>query len=135
MMTETHKDLVDRMIVLENLMDTLENDLKTVHAVPFKIPEVYQALIQEILEMTWQDIVKLKKVFREENIKILSKREDNGFTQYQYLVNGYESVFRYWSYAMDMKVLKAMEGYMARLKNASIKPNESPFLSKRHDKD
>ena len=123
------------MIVLENLMETLENDLNTVNAVPFKIPEVYQAFIQEILEMTWQDIVKLKKVFMEENIKILTKREDNGFTQYQYLTNGYESVFRYWSYAMNMKVLKAMEDYIARLKNSSIKPNNTPFLSKRHDRD
>lgn len=117
MLSEQDKELVDRMIVLENLMLSLEKDHQMVAHVPFKIPETYQLLLEQLMDMVRKDMVALKVVFREERLKILDVREDNGFTQYQYMCKGYQSIFRYWSYAMDTKVLKAMEYYMHMLKN------------------
>lgn len=111
MIDEKDKQLLDRMITLENLMQTLEQEQALVKRSSFKIPEVYDHLLDHVMELVRKDMIALKMVLKQEKIKILMVREDNGFTQYDYLCKGYQSMFRYWSSAMQMKVQKALYEY------------------------
>jgi hypothetical protein len=112
MITEQDKQLLDRMITLENLMITLEKEQLLVKTCSFKIPEVYHHFFDHMMELVRKDMVALRAIMRKEQLKIISIQEDDGFTQYNYLCKGYQSHFRYWSYGMDMKVTNAFYEYL-----------------------
>ncbi|OIK05671.1 hypothetical protein BIV60_27635 [Bacillus sp. MUM 116] len=83
------------------LIQILENDHQTAVTLKFKIPEVYQNLIESKLKELRRQLVDLKAKMKELRIKVADPvRVNEEFIEYSYYPHGYEGKMRFWDAAM-----------------------------------
>ncbi|EWG08619.1 hypothetical protein [Cytobacillus firmus] len=109
---ESEEQLIVDYIYLDFLIRALEEDRLSVRSIPFKIPEVYESLIDEHLKRLRADIVRARKQMRELKIKVIGpKKVNEDFVQYDYYAHGYEGNMRFWTAAMEYKGTKTLKRY------------------------
>ena len=109
---ESEEQLIVDYIYLDFLIQALEEDRLCVRNIPFKIPEVYESLIDEHLMRLRVDRVSARKQLRELKIKVIGpKKVNEDFVQYDYFAHGYEGNLRFWSAAMEYKGTKILRKY------------------------
>lgn len=98
---ENEEALIVEYIYSTYLIQVLEQDHQTVGRLNFKIPEVYERLIESKLKALRTRLVEYKKQMRELKIKVLDPvRLNVDFVQYDYFAHGYEGNMRFWDAAM-----------------------------------
>lgn len=71
---ESEERLIVEYIYLTYLIKALEFDQKAVNRMNFKIPEVYQHLIENKIDFLWKKVVKVKKEMKELKIRVEDPR-------------------------------------------------------------
>jgi hypothetical protein len=101
---EHEEELVVEFIYTTFLITNLEQDCELVKKLPFKIPEVYEELIENRLKILRRELIEIKKQMRVLKIKVEKPYyvyED--FVEYAYFAHGYEGRMRFWTAAMNFE--------------------------------
>lgn len=98
---EHEEQLVVEYIYTTYLIQTLESDHQTADSLNFKIPEVYQELIEQKLKTLRKQLIEIKGKMKELKIRVDDPYEVNvEFVEYCYFAHGYEGRMRFWTAAM-----------------------------------
>jgi hypothetical protein len=98
---ESEERLIVDYIYTTYLIQILENDYQMAGNLSFKIPEVYQHLIESKLKILRTELVKIKGKMKELKIKVADPIRDDIFIEYAYFPHGYEGRMRFWVSAME----------------------------------
>lgn len=111
------EELIYEFIVKNYLLEELLNNRKDIRNLGFKIPEVYEHLLDEVISIIQKEIIKIRKEFRELDIKVDSVVVvDDMFVEYPYYARGYQGIMRFWVAALDLKVNKRLDEYFKSFK-------------------
>lgn len=98
---EHEEQLIVDFIYTNYLIQNLENDHQNVGRLTFKIPEVYQNVIEQKLKELRNQLKEIKAQMRELKIKVADPIVVNeDFIEYPYFPHGYEGRMRFWTAAM-----------------------------------
>jgi hypothetical protein len=99
---EHEENLIVEYIYTSYLFQILENDSQSVGTLKFKIPEVYQNLIENKLKYLRKQLIALKAQMKDLKIKVADPvRINEEFIEYRYYPHGYEGTMRFWIAAME----------------------------------
>jgi hypothetical protein len=110
---EHEEELVVEFIYTTFLITNLEQDHDFVRELPFKIPEVYEKLIENRLRILRRDLIEIKKQMRVLKIRIEEPYfVHDDFIEYPYFAHGYEGRMRFWTAAMRFEGTKRLRKIM-----------------------
>lgn len=97
----SEEELIVDYIYTTYLIRVLERDHEAVSYLNFKIPEVYEHLIEGKLKILRKQLVEIRAKMKELKIKVIDPhRVNEEFIQYDYFAHGYEGNMRFWDAAM-----------------------------------
>jgi hypothetical protein len=105
---EDEEELIIDYIYTTYLIQILECDHQNVSHLNFKIPEVYENLIESKLKILRTELMKIKGRMRELKIKVAEPAKDDIFIEYAYFPHGYEGTMRFWEAAMHYEGTKRL---------------------------
>mgnify|MGYP007051727909 CR=1 FL=1 len=81
--------LVAKHVMLPFAVAVLERDIQVLPRLKVKVPDVYTAALDEILQKTYQDISSTRRMLREQRIKVSEVERDVKGALWEYYVRGY----------------------------------------------
>jgi hypothetical protein len=98
---DEEEQLIVDYIYTTYLIQNLERDHQTAGTLNFKIPEVYQNVIEHKLKELRKQLIEIKRQMKDLKIKVADPVRVNGeFLEYAYYPHGYEGRMRFWDAAM-----------------------------------
>ncbi|WP_286231322.1 hypothetical protein [Neobacillus mesonae] len=98
---ESEENLIVDYIYTNYLIQILESDYQSVCTLNFKIPEVYESLIEAKLKELRKQLIEIKRQMKDLKIKVADPvRVNEEFFEYAYYPHGYEGKMRFWEAAM-----------------------------------
>ncbi len=89
LLLEEELQYVKNFVILPVILDVLERDIKTLGNLQLKMPEIYIRILQSIQNMVLVDLTKIKKISREQGIKVYEQHRTNRGMEASYLCRGY----------------------------------------------
>jgi hypothetical protein len=107
---EHEEQLVVEYIYTTYLIQILENDHQTAGTLNFKVPEVYQNVIEHKLKELRRRLFEIKGQMKELKIKVADSYEVNvEFVEYPYFAHGAEGRMRFWTAAMEYEGARRLQ--------------------------
>jgi hypothetical protein len=79
-----------RFLLLSMAMIVIEQDMKYVEAGPFKIKELYQQLLDNMMLLAANERKQLRKIMRQKRMQIVRLHRNDSFSTYLFVCNGHE---------------------------------------------
>ncbi len=112
------KDLALESIAVDLLIRSLDRDIGSIKTSKLKLKSSYIKLLEKIHADAVRDAAEIKKMMRKREIRILGQNVLNTeFVQYEYIVRGYTSEFRFFKPALKKHVENKLEQYTTKSSN------------------
>ena len=111
-------EIASRYLFVDLALATIDVDLKRLndHGI-FKINEVYINLLHKLQVIGIEERRELKKLLKQEDIKIVLTAKREVFTEYTIYCKGKEEIKNYFNYHIRNKVRDTMNGWLAKIGN------------------
>lgn len=106
------QNMIEQAIYLPMAIAILNRDLTFIKQGPFKLKDPYLHLIEQSLKLALKDLSVVKQKLRKERIRIRKVKQEEGFTKYSFLYNGYEEMHKYFNPRIREQVNLLLEHYL-----------------------
>ncbi|WLR51510.1 hypothetical protein LC040_00980 [Bacillus tianshenii] len=111
---ENDRKALELSIFLPMVLTVLTKDLNALKQVPFKLNEPYVELIEETQKHIQNDLRKVKQLMKIRNLKAFKEGQDDVFSQYLFIYNGYEEKRNYFNPKIRHNVELLMKQYFLK---------------------
>ena len=114
--TREEYEIASRYLFVDLTLSTIEVDLKNLHENDlFKIKEVYINLLEKLQVIGTEERRNLKKLLKQEDIKLVLTDKRDTFTEYTIYCKGKEEVKSYWNYHIRNRVRDIMNEWLGKM--------------------
>jgi hypothetical protein len=106
------QNMIERAIYLPMAIAILHRDITIIKQGPFKLKDPYIHLIEQSLKLAQKDLSDVKQELRKKSIRIRKVNQEEGFTKYSFLYNGYEELHNYFNPRIREQVNLLLEYYL-----------------------
>lgn len=103
---------IEQAIYLPMAIAVLNRDITIIQQGSFKLKEPYIHLIEQSLKLAQKDLSEVKLELRKNRIRIRKVKQEEGFTKYSFLYNGYEEMHNYFNPRIREQVNLLLEHYL-----------------------
>ena len=96
--------LFEQAIYLPLLLIVLEKDRNHIESSPIKLKEPYILLLDNVMKKVQLQLREVKSTMKKENLRLQKLKQDDSFTMYAFLFNGYEEHHNYFNPRIRNKV-------------------------------
>jgi hypothetical protein len=114
-LTSQQIQLFEQAIYLPLLLIVLERDTTIIEASTIKLKEPYIILIDEVMKKIQIELKLVKKEMKQQNMKLHKLKQDEAFTMYAFLFNGYEEHHNYFNPRIRNKVNDLLMFYLVKM--------------------
>ncbi|WLR42237.1 hypothetical protein LC087_16110 [Bacillus carboniphilus] len=110
------KKLLYDYIYNDYLLEQLDQDRTFFEKSKMRIPDVYENLMDDIVDVIGKDLRKIQVQMREKELSVEAPVQlDDWFIEYVYHAHGYYGTFRFWKSALNLEANKRLEAVRERL--------------------
>lgn len=109
---EKDRNLIEQAIYLPMVLTVLHRDLKLFENGSFKLPEPYIEWVNQTMKIIQAELSEVKRILRQENIKVSEMKRDETFTMFLFLYKGYEEYHNYFNPRIRNRVEELMKFYL-----------------------
>ncbi|WP_078381510.1 hypothetical protein [Sutcliffiella halmapala] len=106
--------LFEQAIYLPLLLIVLEKDTSIISKSTIKLKEPYLMLIDEVMKSVQLQLKQVKLNMKQQKMKLHKLSQDESFTMYSFLFNGYEEQHNYFNPRIRNKVNDMLMHYLAK---------------------
>ncbi|EOR24930.1 protein YhjD [Niallia nealsonii AAU1] len=110
-LNEDERNIFENAIYLPMVLTILDRDLKVAETAPFKLKQVYLNLIEHTMKQVQKDMRENNTKMYKNKWKLLKGESDEAFTEYNFYINGYHEVHRYFNYNLRNNTEKLLNYY------------------------
>jgi hypothetical protein len=107
----------ENMIYLPMIINVLERDRGSIEIGAFKLKGPYTNLIESALTAAKTELRETNKYARKNNMKVIKGKNDGTFTDYTFIVGGYEDKRRYLNIRLRNRTEELMSVYFSKVGN------------------
>ncbi|AST90520.1 hypothetical protein ACWE42_08870 [Sutcliffiella cohnii] len=96
--------LFEQAIYLPLILIVLEKDLKHIESSPLKLKEPYTLFLEDVMKKVQIQLRDVKQTMKKENLRLQKLKQDDSFTLYAFLFDGYEEHHNYFNPRIRNKV-------------------------------
>lgn len=96
--------LFEQAIYLPLILIVLEKDIKHIESSPLKLKEPYMLFLEDVMKKVQIQLRDVKKAMKKENLRLQKLKQDDSFTLYAFLFDGYEEHHNYFNPRIRNKV-------------------------------
>ncbi|USB34625.1 hypothetical protein [Paenibacillus sp. YPG26] len=100
--TEEEAGWVKEFLLLPLILDLMERDAQLIssRSAPFKLPELYMAVLRELQSRITQELSRIRQQMRQHGIKVYEQHRTKAGLEARYLCRGYQYEFSMlWGFA------------------------------------
>ncbi|ART75714.1 hypothetical protein ACQCU1_08395 [Sutcliffiella horikoshii] len=112
--------LFEQAIYLPLLLIVLERDTSIIKDSGIKLKEPYLTLIDQVMRKIQLQLKQIKADMKQQQMKLHKLKQDESFTMYAFLFNGYEEHHNYFNPRIRNKVNELLMQYILRMEESSI---------------
>lgn len=112
-------NLFEQAIYLPLLLIVLERDTSIIKDSGIKLKEPYLTLIDQVMRKIQLQLKQIKTDMKQQQMKLHKLKQDESFTMYAFLFNGYEEHHNYFNPRIRNKVNELLMHYILRMEEAS----------------
>ncbi|WP_226682608.1 hypothetical protein [Sutcliffiella horikoshii] len=112
-------NLFEQAIYLPLLLIVLERDTSIIKDSGIKLKEPYLTLIDQVMRKIQLQLKQIKTDMKQQQMKLHKLKQDESFTMYAFLFNGYEEHHNYFNPRIRNKVNELLMQYILRMEEAS----------------
>jgi hypothetical protein len=109
---EKDRDILEQAIYLPMVLTILERDLQIIEKSAFKLKRPYLDLIEETMKVIQINLAEVKRYMKQNKLKVEKLKQDEAFTMYLFLYQGYEEQHNYFNPRIRNKVQELMTYYL-----------------------
>lgn len=109
---ENDRDILEQAIYLPMVLTILERDLQLIEKSAFKLKGPYLDLVEETLKVIQTNLADVKRYMKQNKMKVEKLKQDEAFTMYLFLYQGYEEQHNYFNPRIRNKVQELMTYYL-----------------------
>jgi hypothetical protein len=91
--TQEELSWIRSCILLPILLSIVENNLQSIKTSSYPLKKLYITATQLLMDLIHSDLVKVKKLLKERNIKVFEDERIDGAIRYRFVCRGYEDSF------------------------------------------
>ncbi|KMJ57894.1 hypothetical protein AB685_13720 [Bacillus sp. LL01] len=107
-------NLFEQAIYLPLLLIVLERDTTIIKDSSIKLKEPYLALIDQVMRKIQLQLKQIKSDMKQQHMKLHKLKQDESFTMYAFLFNGYEEHHNYFNPRIRNRVNELMMQYLLK---------------------
>ncbi|NMH73660.1 hypothetical protein HF078_11280 [Bacillus sp. RO2] len=107
-------NLFEQAIYLPLLLIVLERDTSVIKDSGIKLKEPYLTLIDQVMRKIQLQLKQIKADMKEQHMKLHKLKQDESFTMYAFLFNGYEEHHNYFNPRIRNKVNELLMQYILK---------------------
>ncbi|WP_010192196.1 hypothetical protein [Bacillus sp. m3-13] len=111
--------LFEQAIYLPLLLIVLERDTSIIKDSGIKLKEPYLTLIDQVMRKIQLQLKHIKADMKQQQMKLHKLKQDESFTMYAFLFNGYEEHHNYFNPRIRNKVNELLMQYILRMEETS----------------
>lgn len=112
-------NLFEQAIYLPLLLIVLERDTNIIKDSPIKLKEPYLTLIDQVMRKIQLQLKQIKADMKQQQMKLHKLKQDESFTMYAFLFNGYEEHHNYFNPRIRNKVNDLLMQYILKMEGSS----------------
>ncbi|MGD6777070.1 hypothetical protein [Sutcliffiella horikoshii] len=112
-------NLFEQAIYLPLLLIVLERDTSIIKESGIKLKEPYLTLIDQVMRKIQLQLKQIKVDMKQQQMKLHKLKQDESFTMYAFLFNGYEEHHNYFNPRIRNKVNELLMQYILRMEESS----------------
>ncbi len=112
-------NLFEQAIYLPLLLIVLERDTSIIKDSGIKLKEPYLTLIDQVMRKIQLQLKQIKSDMKQQQMKLHKLKQDESFTMYAFLFNGYEEHHNYFNPRIRNKVNELLMHYILKMEGAS----------------
>ncbi|MGD6780502.1 hypothetical protein [Sutcliffiella horikoshii] len=112
-------NLFEQAIYLPLLLIVLERDTSIIKESGIKLKEPYLTLIDQVMRKIQLQLKQIKADMKQQQMKLHKLKQDESFTMYAFLFNGYEEHHNYFNPRIRNKVNELLMQYILRMEESS----------------
>lgn len=112
-------NLFEQAIYLPLLLIVLERDTSIIKDSGIKLKEPYLTLIDQVMRKIQLQLKQIKADMKQQQMKLHKLKQDESFTMYAFLFNGYEEHHNYFNPRIRNKVNELLMHYILKMEGAS----------------
>ncbi|MBY0095282.1 hypothetical protein [Mesobacillus maritimus] len=109
---EKDRDILEQAIYLPMVLTILERDLQIIEKSAFKLKRPYLDLVEETMKVIQINLAEVKRYMKQNKLKVEKLKQDEAFTMYLFLYQGYEEQHNYFNPRIRNKVQELMTYYL-----------------------
>jgi hypothetical protein len=109
---EKDRDIMEQAIYLPMVLTILDRDLIVVEKSGFKLKKPYLELIEETMKVIQRELAVIKSYMKQNSLRVEKVKQDEAFTMYLFLYQGYEEQHNYFNPRIRNKVQELMIHYL-----------------------
>jgi hypothetical protein len=109
---EKDRDILEQAIYLPMVLTILERDLQIIEKSAFKLKRPYLDLVEETMKVIQINLADIKRYMKQNKLKVEKLKQDEAFTMYLFLYQGYEEQHNYFNPRIRNKVQELMTYYL-----------------------
>lgn len=110
-LNDEERDIFENAIYLPMLHTVLDQDYKVAETTPFKLNQAYLNLIEHTMKQVQKDMRENNNKMSKNKWKLVKGESDEAFTEYNFYINGYHEVHRYFNYNLRNNTEKLLNHY------------------------
>ncbi|WP_404350595.1 hypothetical protein LG311_06390 [Sutcliffiella horikoshii] len=111
--------LFEQAIYLPLLLIVLERDTSIIKDSEIKLKEPYLTLIDQVMRKIQLQLKQIKTDMKKQQMKLHKLKQDESFTMYAFLFNGYEEHHNYFNPRIRNKVNELLMHYILKVEESS----------------
>ncbi|WP_404431976.1 hypothetical protein [Sutcliffiella horikoshii] len=112
-------NLFEQAIYLPLLLIVLERDTSIIKESGIKLKEPYLTLIDQVMRKIQLQLKQIKTDMKKQQMKLHKLKQDESFTMYAFLFNGYEEHHNYFNPRIRNKVNELLMHYILKMEGTS----------------
>ncbi|UAL48560.1 hypothetical protein [Sutcliffiella horikoshii] len=112
-------NLFEQAIYLPLLLIVLERDTSIIKDSGIKLKEPYLTLIDQVMRKIQLQLKQIKADMKQQQMKLHKLKQDESFTMYAFLFNGYEEHHNYFNPRIRNKVNELLMHYILKMEGSS----------------
>ncbi|WP_404470013.1 hypothetical protein [Sutcliffiella horikoshii] len=112
-------NLFEQAIYLPLLLIVLERDTSIIKDSGIKLKEPYLTLIDQVMRKIQLQLKQIKADMKQQQMKLHKLKQDESFTMYAFLFNGYEEHHNYFNPRIRNKVNELLMHYILKVEESS----------------
>lgn len=113
-------NLFEQAIYLPLLLIVLERDTSIIKESGIKLKEPYLTLIDQVMRKIQLQLKQIKTDMKKQQMKLHKLKQDESFTMYAFLFNGYEEHHNYFNPRIRNKVNELLMHYILKAEDKPI---------------